>query len=114
MRTIQREEPDLFDADLRAQIVKMFDEAVDCETQFAEDILGGGVAGLSVGAVREYLEYCADQRLATLGMPKLYGTANPLTFMDLQDVQEVTNVFERRVSAYQVGVVGDVVLDGAF
>lgn len=49
MRTIQREEPDLFDADLRAQIVKMFDEAVDCETQFAEDILGGGVAGLSVG-----------------------------------------------------------------
>ena len=114
VRTIQREEPDLFDADLRAQIVKMFDEAVDCETQFAEDILGGGVAGLSVGAVREYLEYCADQRLATLGMPKLYGTANPLTFMDLQDVQEVTNFFERRVSAYQVGVVGDVVLDGAF
>lgn len=47
-------------------------------------------------------------------MPKLYGTANPLTFMDLQDVQEVTNFFERRVSAYQVGVVGDVVLDGAF
>jgi ribonucleoside-diphosphate reductase beta chain len=114
VRTIQREEPDLFDADLRAQIVKMFDEAVDCETQFAEDILGGGVAGLSVGPVREYLEYCADQRLATLGMPKLYGTANPLTFMDLQDVQEVTNFFERRVSAYQVGVVGDVVLDGAF
>jgi len=30
------------------------------------------------------------------------------------DVQEVTNFFERRVSAYQVGVSGDVVLDGAF
>jgi hypothetical protein len=23
----------------------MFDEAVDCETQFAEDLLGGGVVG---------------------------------------------------------------------
>ncbi len=114
VQTIRREEPELFDADLRASIVKMFDEAVDCETQFAEDLLGGGVVGLSAVVVREYLEYCADQRLATLEMPKLYGTANPLGFMALQDVQEVTNFFERRVSAYQVGVVGEVVLDAAF
>jgi ribonucleoside-diphosphate reductase beta chain len=95
-------------------ISRMFDEAVLCETQFAEDLLGGGVAGLSVPDVRRYLEYCADQRLGTLGLPKLYGTRNPLSFMDLQDVQEVTNFFERRVSAYQVGIVGDVVLDASF
>ena len=73
-----------------------------------------GIAGLSVRDVRAYLEYCADQRLARLGMAKRYGTKNPLTFMDLQDVQEVTNFFERRVSAYQVGVTGDVVFDAAF
>jgi ribonucleoside-diphosphate reductase beta chain len=114
VRTIRREEPDLFDADLQRAVARMFDEAVVCETQFAEDLLGGGVAGLSTIDVRRYLEYCADQRLGTLGLPKLYGTRNPLTFMDLQDVQEVTNFFERRVSAYQVGVVGAVVLDGAF
>jgi ribonucleoside-diphosphate reductase beta chain len=34
--------------------------------------------------------------------------------MDLPDVQKVTNFFERRVSAYQVGVVGEVVLDASF
>jgi ribonucleoside-diphosphate reductase beta chain len=34
--------------------------------------------------------------------------------MALQDVQELANFFERRVSAYQVGVPGDVVLDAAF
>jgi ribonucleoside-diphosphate reductase beta chain len=34
--------------------------------------------------------------------------------MELQDVQEVTNFFERRVSAYQVGVSGEVTLDEAF
>jgi ribonucleoside-diphosphate reductase beta chain len=34
--------------------------------------------------------------------------------MDLQDVQEVTNFFERRVSAYQVGVGGEVSLDASF
>ncbi len=114
IRTVRQEEPGLFDADLEAKVVQMMEEAVECETQFAEDLLGGGVAGLSVADVRGYLEYCADLRLQTLGMAKRFGTANPLAFMELQDVQEVTNFFERRVSAYQVGVTGDVVLDGAF
>ena len=112
--TIRREEPDLFDADLQEQVHAMIDDAIACEVQFAEDLLGGGVAGLSVGNVRGYLEFCADQRLATLGLPRRYGAKNPLPFMDLQDVQEVTNFFERRVSAYQVGVAGEVVFDAAF
>jgi ribonucleoside-diphosphate reductase beta chain len=112
--TVRREEPDLFDAELERQINAMIDEAVACETQFAEDLLGGGVAGLSVKDVRAYLEHCADQRLATLGLPARFRTKNPFSFMDLQDVQEVTNFFERRVSAYQVGVEGEVVLDAAF
>ncbi|HVY41282.1 MAG TPA: ribonucleotide-diphosphate reductase subunit beta [Polyangia bacterium] len=113
--TIRREEPALFDAELGRAVAAMMDEAIECETQFAEDLLGGGVAGLSVGDVRRYLQHCADRRLATLGLPRRYGvTVNPLPFMDLQDVQEVTNFFERRVSAYQVGVTGDVVLDASF
>jgi ribonucleoside-diphosphate reductase beta chain len=114
VRTIRREEPDLFDEQLTAEVLSMIEEAIDCEVQFAEDLLGSGVAGLSVQNVRKYLECCADQRLTTLGFARRYGAKNPLTFMELQDVQEVTNFFERRVSAYQVGVSGDVVLDGAF
>ena len=64
--------------------------------------------------VRHYLEFVADQRLATLGLSKQYGTRNPFDFMDLQDVQELANFFERRVSAYQVGVTGLVTFDAAF
>ncbi|MFZ6179967.1 ribonucleotide-diphosphate reductase subunit beta [Nannocystis pusilla] len=112
--TIRREEPELFDASLEAEVQAMIAEAIDCETQFAEDLVGGGVAGLSVADIRQYLEFCADQRLATLGMTRRYGVKNPLAFMELQDVQEVANFFERRVSAYQVGVTGQVVLDAAF
>ncbi len=112
--TVRREEPDLFDDELIASVFAMVDEAIACETQFAEDLLAGGIAGLSVENVRGYLEFCADQRLARLGFPKRYHAKNTLSFMDLQDVQEVTNFFERRVSAYQVGVVGDVVFDAAF
>ena len=112
--TVRREEPDLFDERLAADVCEMLDEALACETLFAEDLLGSGVVGLSVADVRAYLEFCADQRLATLRLGKRYGARNPFAFMDLQDVQEVTNFFERRVSSYQVGVTGDVVLDAAF
>jgi ribonucleoside-diphosphate reductase beta chain len=112
--TVRREEPELFDAELDRDIRAMLEEAIECEAQFAADLLAGGVAGLSVGDVRAYLEYCADQRLATLGMPVQYGAKNPFGFLALQDVQEVTNFFERRVSGYQIGVEGEVTLDAAF
>jgi ribonucleoside-diphosphate reductase beta chain len=112
--TVRAEEPDLFDVELQAQVLAMLEEAITCEVQFAEDLLSGGVAGLSAKEMRQYLEFVADQRLAMLGMPRHYGVKNPFQFMDLQDVQELANFFERRVSAYQVGVTGDVTFDAAF
>ena len=112
--TVRKEEPSLFDDELQREVVQMLTEAVDCEMQFAADTLSGGVVGLSIKDMRQYLEYCADQRLGQLGMPRHFGASNPFGFMDLQDVQEVTNFFERRVSAYQVGVQGEVAFDAAF
>jgi ribonucleoside-diphosphate reductase beta chain len=114
VKVVRKEEPELFDAELEAEVRAMMDEAIACETLFAEDLLGGGIAGLSVRDVRQYLEFTADQRLATLGLSKQFGTKNPFGFMDLQDVQELANFFERRVSAYQVGVTGEVAFDAAF
>ena len=49
-----------------------------------------------------------------LGLQKVYGVKNPFSFMDLKDVQELANFFERRVSAYQVAVAGDVSFNEAF
>ncbi|MFP5373746.1 MAG: ribonucleotide-diphosphate reductase subunit beta [Gammaproteobacteria bacterium] len=112
--TVRKEEPALFDDALRGDVVMMLTEAVECEMAFAQDVLSGGVAGLSLRDMRQYLEYCADQRLGQLGMARHFGATNPFGFMDLQDVQEVTNFFERRVSAYQVGVQGEVAFDAAF
>src|SRR5215475_13041437 len=45
INTVRAENPELFDADLEQKIVAMIEEAVDCETAFAEDLLGQGVAG---------------------------------------------------------------------
>ena len=105
---VRGQHPELFDAELETDIVTMMREAVDCELQFAEDLLSGGVAGLSVREMRQYLEFVADARVVRLGMPPIFGSKNPFGFMELQDVQELTNFFERRVSAYQVAVPGEV------
>ena len=108
---VRQEEPGLFDAGLAQRVEQMVLEAVDSETQFAVDLLDEGVAGLAVRDMRQYLEHVADQRLQTLGLPAVYHSRNPFDFMHLQDVQELSNFFERRVAAYQIAVEGHVQLD---
>jgi ribonucleoside-diphosphate reductase beta chain len=114
VETVRGEEPDLFDQELRDQVRAMLVEAVDAEVAFAEDLLGGGISGMSVTDMRSYLEHVADRRAVQLGMPEIYGSKNPFGFLDLQDVQELSNFFERRVSAYQVAVGGSVAFDEDF
>ncbi|MCG5220021.1 ribonucleotide-diphosphate reductase subunit beta [Streptosporangium sp. KLBMP 9127] len=112
--TVRAEEPDLFDDELGERVAEMMREAVEAELAFARDLCGDERDGMSVARMREYLEYVADQRLARLGLPGRYGSANPFAFMELQDVQELANFFERRVSAYQVAVEGEVAFDESF
>ncbi|MCW2879963.1 MAG: Ribonucleoside-diphosphate reductase [Sphaerisporangium sp.] len=112
--TVRAEEPGLFDDELAVLVTRMIEEAVAAELAFARDLCGDGLSGMSAERMREYLEYVADRRLARLGMPVRYGTANPFAFMELQDVQELANFFERRVSAYQMAVEGSVSFDEAF
>ena len=112
--TVRAEEPDLFDDQMRQQVRDMLAEAVECEVQFAADLLEHGVSGMSLTDMREYLQHVADRRLAGLGIEPLYGSRNPFAFMELQDVQELSNFFERRVSAYQMGVTGTVGFDDEF
>ncbi len=114
IETARSEEPELFNQGMQDMVVAMLEEAVECEMAFAQDVLGLGIAGLSEKDMRQYLEYCADQRLRALSIPTRFNVKNPFGFMELQDVQELTNFFERRVSAYQVGVSGAVSFDETF
>lgn len=119
IHTVRSEEPGLFDAGMERDVRAMLQEAIEVEAGFADDVLSGGplqsgVMGLSSREMRQYLEYVADLRLSALGLAPQFGASNPFPFMDLQDVQELTNFFERRVSAYQVGISGAVGFDDAF
>jgi ribonucleoside-diphosphate reductase beta chain len=110
----RQEDPELFDEAMKLRVGEMLKEAVDAEMAFAEDVLGGGVAGLSTRDMRQYLEFIADQRLMALGIHPEFEAKNPFGFMELQDVQELANFFERRVSAYQTGVTGSVAFTDEF
>ncbi len=114
IKTARREEPDLFNAQMEDMVTQMLEDAIECEVEFANDVLQLGVAGLSPKDMRQYLEYCADQRLESLNIAPRYNVKNPFDFMELQDVQELANFFERRVSAYQTGVSGAVSFDETF
>jgi ribonucleoside-diphosphate reductase beta chain len=100
---IRKEYPEMFDAAMEARVVSMIEEAVEVEMSFCEDALAQGVTGLSPKLMRQYLEYVADQRLTQLGFAKKYKAKNPFPFMVLQDVQPLTNFFEKRVTEYSKG-----------
>ncbi len=103
-----QEDPKLFDQPMKDMVIVMMDEAIECEIRFASEFLKPGLAGLSMKDMRNYLEFVADQRLERLNIPAQYKKKNPFSFMELQDTQELANFFERRVSAYQVGIPGNV------
>ncbi len=114
VETVRAEEPELFDDQMEAEVRQMLCQAVDCEYQFAEDVLANGVPGMSLADTHHYLQFIADRRLAQLGYSPEFGSTNPFAFMELQDVQGLSNFFERTVSSYQVGVSGEVAFDEEF
>jgi ribonucleoside-diphosphate reductase beta chain len=114
IHTARKEEPVLFNGQVQEMVIQMIEDAIDCEMSFAQDILSSGIAGLSIKDMRQYLEFVADQRLESLNIPPRFNVKNPFPFMELQDMQELANFFERRVSAYQVGVSGAVAFDESF
>lgn len=117
IQAIRGEYPHIFDAALEKKVDHMIEEAIAVEMQFCEDALSYGVTGMSAGMMKEYLLYVADQRFVQLGYKKRYNARNPFPFMVLQDVQPLTNFFEKRVTEYQKGFGanrGAVVFDEAF
>jgi len=55
----------------------------------------------------------ADQR-PDARVAARFGARNPFSFMELQDVQELTNFLRAQGVGYQVAVQGEVAFDQAF
>jgi len=75
-------------------------EAVGIEKDFITEALPCRLLGMNAEAMKQYIEFVADRLSVQLGHPKLFGTANPFSFMELLSLEGKTNFFEKRVGEY--------------
>ena len=104
INTIAEENPEVWSADFRQTITENIKRAVELEVAYAKDALPTGIMGLNAEIIREYMEHIADRRLERIGLPKVYGAANPFPWMsEIVDLKKEKNFFETRVTEYQTG-----------
>jgi ribonucleoside-diphosphate reductase beta chain len=83
------------------QVYTMVKDAVAIEKEFVTDALPVDLIGMNAKLMAQYIEFVADHLLVTLGLQKVYNTANPFDFMEMISLQGKTNFFEKRVAEYQ-------------
>ena len=105
IKSLQKERPDLFTKTLEEEVIEMFRQAVDLESEWGEYITQGQILGLSSQIIRDYVEYLADKRLVSVGLPKIYRKSNPIKWVDdyARFNEQRTNFFEASVTNYSKG-----------
>ena len=83
------------------RIKEIIANAVEYEKEFVSDALPVKLIGMNAELMCQYIEFCADRLLLSLGVGKIYNAKNPFDFMEMISLQGKTNFFEKRVSEYQ-------------
>lgn len=102
---IKIENPHLWTETFKAEIIRLIDDAVQLEQQYAEDTMPSGILGMNAAMFKEYLQFIANRRLAQIGLSEQYpGAQNPFPWMsEMLDLKKEKNFFETRVIEYQAG-----------
>ena len=105
INTLKKERPDLFTAELKAEVIEMFKEAVELEVNWGKYITQGQILGLTDDIVEQYIKYLADDRLTSVGFEKIYNVENPIKWVDdfAKFNDQKTNFFEGTVTNYSKG-----------
>ena len=82
------------------EIIQIICDAVECEKIFVKDSLPVSLIGMNDKLMCEYIEFCADRLIISLGYPKVYNAQNPFPFMEKISTQGKTNFFEERPTEY--------------
>lgn len=102
---IRIENPELFDAQLMADIKQMIISGTLLEIAFAYDTAPRGILGYNASSMEDYLKFIADRRLEQLGIAPFFNIKNnPFQWMsEMMDLRKEKNFFETRVTDYQTG-----------
>lgn len=82
-------------------IMEILTNAVDIEMKFVSESLPVELIGMNSVLMGQYIQFCADRLLFSLGCPKYYKVENPFEWMEMISLQGKTNFFEKRVGEYQ-------------
>lgn len=85
----------------KERVVQIISDAVEIEKEFIAQALPVELIGMNSKLMCQYIEFCADRLIFSLGYPKIYNSTNPFDWMDLISMQGKTNFFEKRVGDYQ-------------
>ena len=88
------------------EIYQIICDAVECEKIFVQDSLPVSLIGMNEKLMCEYIEFCADRLIVSLGYPKVYNAQNPFPFMEKISTQGKTNFFEERPTEYGKAGIG--------
>jgi ribonucleoside-diphosphate reductase beta chain len=97
------ENPDIWTDEFRQELVDFMREGVALEKEFVTDCLPEDIVGMTQKDFLEYVDYNADRRLTSLGLPALSGVKNnPFLWLDeVMFLKKEKNFFETRVTEYQ-------------
>jgi ribonucleoside-diphosphate reductase beta chain len=97
------ENPDIWTDDFQKELVEFMQEGVALEKEFVQDCLPEDSVGLTQKDFLDYVDYNADRRLSSLGLPTLSSVKqNPFLWLDeVIFLKKEKNFFETRVTEYQ-------------
>jgi ribonucleoside-diphosphate reductase beta chain len=97
------ENPDIWTEAFRAELVEFMREGIALEKEFVRDCLPEDMVGMTQQDYLDYVDYNADRRLTSLGLPALSNVKNnPFLWLDeVIFLKKEKNFFETRVTEYQ-------------
>ena len=105
INTVIDENPHVWDEEMQQLATNMIVEGTELEVAYAHDTMPRGILGMNAKKMEEYLQYIANRRLHSIGLPRHYqGVSNPFPWMsEVMDLKKEKNFFETRVVDYQTG-----------
>lgn len=108
INSIKDEFPEIWSDSLKQELVEIVKEAVRLEHIYLEKTCPTAVVGIPQKMFKQYIEYIADRRLESIGLPPQYKTENPFPWLSkVMDLTKETNFFEKRPTEYSIGTLGD-------
>jgi ribonucleoside-diphosphate reductase beta chain len=103
LRQLIEENPDPWTSEFQTELTSFMREGVELGKEFVRDCLSEDMVGLRQADLRAYVDFNADRRLSSLGLPRLSTLKmDPFAWLDeVIFLRKEKNFFETRVTEYQ-------------